>query len=157
MTPPQVYLTLSLRALGFSTTNPNLLSIPSVVIGGVTAVLIAYLSERINSRILSCVLLQFWALPLLVGSRRWSFIPRLNASPLVHFIYFQQDNIPMDVLCSSHSHCRVPVYPPNPSRLGIADQWRSANAYRLCRPVQHFCPAGVSEGFCSLLRGTHSL
>ena len=33
VTPPQTYLTLSLRNLGFNTTASNLLSIPSTVLG----------------------------------------------------------------------------------------------------------------------------
>ncbi|KAI0068062.1 MFS general substrate transporter [Artomyces pyxidatus] len=64
---PQVYLTLSLRNLGFTTTQSSLLSIPAYVIGTIGLVLTAYLSEIINSRVLSTVILQFWALPLLIA------------------------------------------------------------------------------------------
>ncbi|TFK56233.1 MFS general substrate transporter [Heliocybe sulcata] len=65
--PPQNYLTLSLRNLGFTTTQTNLLTIPSTVLGMITMVLAAYLSELIDSRVIATVLLQFWALPLLVA------------------------------------------------------------------------------------------
>ncbi|KAG8739180.1 hypothetical protein FRC10_006071 [Ceratobasidium sp. 414] len=65
--PPQTYLTLSLRNLGFNTTEANLLSIPSVVIGIITILLTSFLSEAINSRVLATVVLQFWALPLLIA------------------------------------------------------------------------------------------
>lgn len=67
VTPPQTYLTLSLRKLGFSTTQSNLLSIPSVVLGMFTLLLSSYLSEFIDSRICATVILQFWALPLLIA------------------------------------------------------------------------------------------
>lgn len=65
--PPQTYLTLSLRNLGFNTTEANLLSIPSVVIGIVTILATSFLSEAVDSRVLATVVLQFWALPLLVS------------------------------------------------------------------------------------------
>jgi len=64
--PPQTYLTLSLRNLGFTTTQTNLLSIPSSFIGIATMVIATYASEVFNSRILATVSLQFWALPLLI-------------------------------------------------------------------------------------------
>lgn len=66
MTPPQVYLTLSLRHLGFSTTESNLLSIPSAVLAIILLLFVAWLSEFFNSRTGIAVLLQFWALPLLI-------------------------------------------------------------------------------------------
>ena len=65
--PPQTYLTLSLRNLGFNTTNANLLSIPSVVIGIFTMLGTSFLSEAVDSRVLATVVLQIWALPLLVS------------------------------------------------------------------------------------------
>ncbi|KLO11332.1 MFS general substrate transporter [Schizopora paradoxa] len=65
--PPQTYLTLSLRNLGFTTTQTNLLSIPSSVIGIITMVAATYFSEIVNSRVLATVSLQFWALPLLIA------------------------------------------------------------------------------------------
>ncbi|KZT08560.1 MFS general substrate transporter [Laetiporus sulphureus 93-53] len=65
--PPQTYLTLSLRKLGFNTVQANLLSIPSTVIGAINLLISSYLSETINSRIGATIILQFWALPLLVA------------------------------------------------------------------------------------------
>lgn len=65
--PPQTYLTLSLRHLGFSTTETNLLSIPSTVIGLCMLLFTAYLSELINSRVTATIILQLWALPLLIA------------------------------------------------------------------------------------------
>ncbi|EGN93183.1 hypothetical protein SERLA73DRAFT_172335 [Serpula lacrymans var. lacrymans S7.3] len=65
--PPQTYLTLSLRNLGFGTTESNLLSIPSTVCGLVMLLFTAYLSEIIDSRVAGTIILQFWALPLLIA------------------------------------------------------------------------------------------
>jgi predicted MFS family arabinose efflux permease len=64
--PPHTYLTLSLRSLGFNTIQSNLLSVPAYVIGAIGLLSTCYLSEMINSRVLSTVILQFWALPLLI-------------------------------------------------------------------------------------------
>ncbi|THH12286.1 hypothetical protein EW146_g7763 [Bondarzewia mesenterica] len=65
--PPQVYLTLSLRNLGFSTTESSLLSIPAQVIGTLGLIFAAYFSEIVNSRVLATIILQIWALPLLIA------------------------------------------------------------------------------------------
>ncbi|TCD62157.1 hypothetical protein EIP91_007285 [Steccherinum ochraceum] len=65
--PPGTYLTLSLRNLGFDTTQSNLLTIPSTVLGMIMLLVFCYLSEVINSRVLAAVSLQIWALPLLVA------------------------------------------------------------------------------------------
>ncbi|KAI0308492.1 major facilitator superfamily domain-containing protein [Amylostereum chailletii] len=64
---PQVYLTLSLRQLGFSTTESSLLSIPAYVIGVIGLLATAFLSEIIDSRVISTVILQIWSLPLLIA------------------------------------------------------------------------------------------
>ncbi|KAF9270759.1 MFS general substrate transporter [Marasmius fiardii PR-910] len=65
--PPQTYLTLSLRNLGFTTTEANLLTIPSTVIGMTMLTFTCYLSEIINSRVMATIVLQLWALPLLAA------------------------------------------------------------------------------------------
>ncbi|RDB29373.1 hypothetical protein Hypma_016020 [Hypsizygus marmoreus] len=65
--PPQTYLTLSLRNLGFNTTETNLLSIPSTVIGMMMLLGTSYFAEIVNSRVAATVILQLWALPLLVA------------------------------------------------------------------------------------------
>ncbi|KAJ6601313.1 major facilitator superfamily domain-containing protein [Mycena vulgaris] len=65
--PPQIYLTLSLKSLGFTTTQSNLLSIPSTVIGLLMLLFTAYFSEIVNSRVAATIILQLWALPLLIA------------------------------------------------------------------------------------------
>ncbi|KAF8899226.1 hypothetical protein BD779DRAFT_68394 [Infundibulicybe gibba] len=65
--PPQTYLTLSLRNLGFNTTQTNLLTVPSTVLGMVLLPLICYFSEIVDSRFVATIVLQLWALPLLIA------------------------------------------------------------------------------------------
>ncbi|OSD03364.1 MFS general substrate transporter [Trametes coccinea BRFM310] len=79
--PPQTYLTLSLKNLGYTTTQANLLSIPSKVLGVILLLIFCYLSEIIDSRVVSTVLLQFWALPLLVALYTFN----QQTSPWVYF------------------------------------------------------------------------
>ncbi|KAI0073949.1 MFS general substrate transporter [Panus rudis PR-1116 ss-1] len=92
--PPHTYLTLSLRNLGFDTTMSNLLSIPSTALGIINLVVFCYLSEIIDSRIGSVVILQFWALPLLIAlysfnhnTSQWVYyavVTLITAYPYVH-------------------------------------------------------------------------
>jgi len=94
VTPPATYLTLSLRNLGFNTTQSNLLSIPSTVLGTLMLLVFCYLSEIINSRVGAAVLLQFWALPLLIAlytfneqTSQWAYfavVTVLVGYPYVH-------------------------------------------------------------------------
>jgi hypothetical protein len=63
--PPHLYLTLILRGLGFSTTQANLLTIPGKVITALGLFLCAYLSELIDSRAITAVIVQIPVLPLL--------------------------------------------------------------------------------------------
>ncbi|CCM03641.1 uncharacterized protein FIBRA_05785 [Fibroporia radiculosa] len=81
VTPPQTYLTLSLRELGFNTTQSNLLSIPSTVLGTITLLISCYLSEIIDSRVWATIILQFWALPLLIALETFTE----QTSPWVYF------------------------------------------------------------------------
>ncbi|TCD62435.1 hypothetical protein EIP91_006897 [Steccherinum ochraceum] len=67
ISPPATYLTLSLRNLGFNTTQSNLLTIPSTILGMIMLLVSCYASEVINSRVLGAVSLQVWALPLLIA------------------------------------------------------------------------------------------
>ncbi|KAI0778763.1 MFS general substrate transporter [Trametes elegans] len=79
--PPQTYLTLSLKNLGYTTTEANLLSIPSKVIGMIGLLVFCYLSEIVDSRVIVTVLLQFWALPLLVALYTFTS----TTSPWIYF------------------------------------------------------------------------
>lgn len=65
--PPATYLTLSLRQLGFSTFQTNLLTIPSTVFGMITMFGITLISEVVDDRALVAMAEDFWALPFLVA------------------------------------------------------------------------------------------
>ncbi|KAF4635269.1 hypothetical protein G7Y89_g2829 [Cudoniella acicularis] len=70
-TPPNTYLTLTLKALGFSTFNTNLLTIPSSFFHICTLLLITQLSERTNERTLVSMLQPIWTLPCVIALRFW--------------------------------------------------------------------------------------
>ncbi|GJE86200.1 MFS general substrate transporter [Phanerochaete sordida] len=94
VTPPQTYLTLSLRNLGFNTTEANLLSVPSTVLGGITLLMAGYFSELVNSRVSATIVLQLWALPLLIAlytfnahTSQWAYyavVTLITGFPYVH-------------------------------------------------------------------------
>lgn len=66
-TPPQAYITLTCRALGFDTFQTNLLTIPAYVLFIIQLLFWTWVSERANQRLLLGVLGQFWNLPLLIA------------------------------------------------------------------------------------------
>ncbi|CAK5272188.1 unnamed protein product [Mycena citricolor] len=66
-TPPATYLTLSLRKLGFSTFQTNLLTIPSTVVGMFTMFGITMISEVRDDRSLVSMAQDLWTLPFLVA------------------------------------------------------------------------------------------
>lgn len=92
--PPQQYLTLTLRNLGFDTTRTNLLSIPSTLIGIIMLLFTAYFSELVNSRVAATIILQLWALPLLIAlhsfdknTSQWAYytvVTLITGFPYVH-------------------------------------------------------------------------
>lgn len=65
--PPDQYLTLTLRNLGFDTFDSNLLTIPSQVVGIVTMLILTYLSEVWNERSLLGMFSQVWILPNIIA------------------------------------------------------------------------------------------
>ncbi|KAJ5313751.1 uncharacterized protein N7443_000635 [Penicillium atrosanguineum] len=64
--PPKTYLTLSLKANGFSTFQTTLLGIPVTVFASINLLLITGLTERIHQISLIGLLTQVWSLPLLI-------------------------------------------------------------------------------------------
>ncbi|KAF1996007.1 MFS general substrate transporter [Amniculicola lignicola CBS 123094] len=64
--PPQQYLTLSLRGLGFDTFQSNLLTIPWTAIHIVTMLLLTYSAEIFQELTLHAGVGQIWAIPFLV-------------------------------------------------------------------------------------------
>ncbi|CEJ92646.1 Putative Phthalate transporter [[Torrubiella] hemipterigena] len=65
--PPAAYITLTCKALGFSTFQTNLLTIPAYAIFILQLLFWTWVSEKINHRVLINLASQFWALPLLVA------------------------------------------------------------------------------------------
>ncbi|EPS44140.1 hypothetical protein H072_1823 [Dactylellina haptotyla CBS 200.50] len=65
--PPDQYLTLNLRNLGFSTFDSNLLSIPSQFCGAVTMLILTWLSVSYNERAFFGIITQLWYLPNLIA------------------------------------------------------------------------------------------
>lgn len=64
--PPKTYLTLSLKAIGFSTFQTTLLSIPVTVFASINLLLVTELTERFHEISLIGLLTQLWSLPLLI-------------------------------------------------------------------------------------------
>ncbi|KAF2759522.1 MFS general substrate transporter [Pseudovirgaria hyperparasitica] len=92
--PVQGYLTLTLKRLGFSTFNSNMLTVPSAFLQIVTMLGLAYSSEYFNERTLHCVVGEFWIMPLLIallrlpdGGHEWarfSLITLVSGYPYFH-------------------------------------------------------------------------
>ncbi|KAF2829907.1 MFS general substrate transporter [Ophiobolus disseminans] len=65
--PPDQYLTLTLRQLGFDTFNSNLLSIPAQVGTTINMLIMTYISEKINQRAYMGIFVQLWFLPCVIA------------------------------------------------------------------------------------------
>jgi hypothetical protein len=70
---------LTLKRLGFTTFNSNMLTIPSAALQIVTMLALAYSSDYFNERTLHIMFGEFWIMPLLIalltlpdGGREWS-------------------------------------------------------------------------------------
>ncbi|KZL84301.1 major facilitator superfamily transporter [Colletotrichum incanum] len=79
--PPDQYLTLTLRELGFNTNDTNLLSIPPQFLGAICMLIMTYLSEIWDTRALFGAFTQLWYLPNLVAM---AVLPS-NSSPWVQY------------------------------------------------------------------------
>lgn len=66
-TPVQGYLSLTLKRIGFSTFDSNMLSIPSAVLQIILMLVLARSSEFFNERTFHCFIGEFWCLPLLAA------------------------------------------------------------------------------------------
>jgi len=66
MTPPASYLTLTLKALGYSTFNTNLLVIPSGILEIINMIILARVSKIVKERTLIAMIGTIWVLPLLI-------------------------------------------------------------------------------------------
>lgn len=66
-TPVQGYLSLTLKRIGFSTFDSNMLSTPSAVLQIILMLALARCSEFFNERTFHCFVGEFWCLPLLAA------------------------------------------------------------------------------------------
>ena len=76
--PVQYYLSISLRRMGFTTFNANMLSVPSAALQIVLMTTLSWSSDRAGERAWHCVAGEAWLLPLLMalealpaGERAW--------------------------------------------------------------------------------------
>jgi MFS family permease len=67
MTPETTYITLTCKALGFSTFQTNLLTIPAYTLFILQLLFWTWVSEKLNQRLLIGLISQFWVLPLLIA------------------------------------------------------------------------------------------
>ncbi|KAJ9237880.1 hypothetical protein DTO169E5_5051 [Paecilomyces variotii] len=94
--PAQNYISLELKSLGFGTFKTNLLTIPAYVIFIINLLIITWVSERVNQRLLLGVIAEVWNLALLIALEvlpanespwaRWVVLILLIGSPYVHAI-----------------------------------------------------------------------
>jgi hypothetical protein len=75
----QGYLSLTLKRIGFSTFDSNMLSIPSAVLQIILMLALAFSSNHFMERTFHCIIGEFWVLPLLIaliglpgGGHNWS-------------------------------------------------------------------------------------
>lgn len=64
--PPKSYLSLSLKALGFSTFQTTLLGIPITIFAAINMLWVTYLTERFHQIAIIGFLAQVWVLPMLI-------------------------------------------------------------------------------------------
>lgn len=65
--PVQAYLSLTLKRIGFSTFDSNMLSIPSAVLQIILMLALAFSSNYFMERTFHCIIGEFWCLPLLIA------------------------------------------------------------------------------------------
>ncbi|KIJ36248.1 hypothetical protein M422DRAFT_179625 [Sphaerobolus stellatus SS14] len=102
--PPGSYLTLSLRNLGFTTFQTNLLTIPSTLASVFTIVGITIVSELVDSRAFVAMAEDVWALPCLIAiyclpknPNQWAYFVRTNV------YYFRQTHPIQVAWCSRNA------------------------------------------------------
>jgi hypothetical protein len=94
-TAPSInYLTLQLRAQGFTTFQTTLLVIPSAVIAIITMITTTWIAERSNQRLLWGAVVEAWNLVLLIALEvlpertlpwpRWAILTLLVGGPSIH-------------------------------------------------------------------------
>ncbi|KAF6825755.1 MFS transporter [Colletotrichum musicola] len=93
-TPVQAYLTLTLRRIGFTTFNSNMLTVPSAVLQIITMLALAFSSDHWKERAFHCIFGELWIMPLLIGLltlpdggrdwERFSMVTLISGYPYFH-------------------------------------------------------------------------
>lgn len=93
-TPISAYLTLTLKRLGYSTFDSNVLTIPAAVLQIITMLVLAWSSDRFKERSFHAFFGEFWIMPLLIaaialpnGGREWgrfSLVTLISGYPYFH-------------------------------------------------------------------------
>ncbi|KAF8508631.1 allantoate permease [Hysterangium stoloniferum] len=118
--PPSQYLTLSLKNLGFSTLNINILMIPSTVVGLVTLIGITLLSEVFDSRSLVAAMQAVWVLPCLIA------LYTLPAHPNAWIFY----TVASVLLSHPHTHAIQTAW-ASQNAGGVANRTINASLYNM--------------------------
>ncbi|KAJ5624293.1 hypothetical protein N7510_000602 [Penicillium lagena] len=94
--PATSYITLELKALGFSTFQTSLLTIPAYVLFIVNLLFWTWVSERFNQRLLLGAVAELWVLAALIGLEvmpdsasawsRWACISLVISMPYIHAV-----------------------------------------------------------------------
>lgn len=89
-TPVSGYMTLTLKRLGFSTFDSNMLTIPAAVLQIITMLVLAKSSDHFNERTFHAFFGELWIMPLLIslialpdGGRNY---PRFALTTLVRYV-----------------------------------------------------------------------
>jgi len=115
--PPDQYLTLTLRRLGFDTFQTNLLTIPAQAGAAVTIVFMTWLSEIWDSRALLCMFTQIWILPCTIAL---SLLPAGNFTP----------DVPGGNVWLAFALVTVLLCYPSPHAIHVSWASRNSNAVR---------------------------
>lgn len=93
-TPATNYLTLQLKEVGFGTFETNLLTIPAAVVSIITIIIITWIAERTNQRLLCGAAVEVWNLALLIALEvlptkalpwpRFAILTLLVGTPSIH-------------------------------------------------------------------------
>ncbi|KAF7559615.1 hypothetical protein G7046_g4545 [Stylonectria norvegica] len=94
--PTANYMSLTLRNLGYSVFESNVLAIPSYILFAINVVIVGWVSERFNERLLVSASSNIWMLPFFIGLIaikpdaspwvRYALLTGINSLPYTHSI-----------------------------------------------------------------------
>ena len=138
--PVQGYLSLTLKRIGFSTFDSNMLSIPSAVLQIILMLELAYSSNHFSERTLHCFIGEFWCLPLLValltlpaGGHEWG---RFTITTMIAGCKYQSLQCFAGLVLTDEHRS---LLPPNRLSLDQRKQFRRQEASHYRRHLQRHC------------------